>query len=385
MRQYVICFSSKVRRASVPFGWLHKAGAGEATMPDKPLLTATSDEGDSDQGKITVASAIPIDFTVVASAALATGQKIVLRNKDGNKALGDFTQASDANLTYRATTTLAGDAVVYAAIVEDKDGVANDIATSNDLTVTVGAATGGPPGGPPPNSDNGPATIVPEVAPGEYDANFAGWAAGAAAIVIAAIIWTTLNAFGNLDVPRTVTTLADKAVISGTFGERIAAGIIEGTLAVGAVMLVAGAFMAALETRGRLRRPDTPFEIKVKVTPGGAAATARGAHPAVTAIQATGEVIANLFGKVALMRAVAITLALGGLLVIASLWAATSYIPSNAPPIATTTSSPATTTIDGADGVTTTTAPTASGDDTADATTPTASGDDGSDTTTPTT
>jgi hypothetical protein len=98
-----------------------------------------------------------------------------------------------------------------------------------------------------------PGDVVAEVAPGEYDPRFAlisGIAAAVAAVLV--VLLLTVLMFG-IDLPGTVSTVGDNQQITGTWAQRFSGVLALILAAIGAIIIFGGLWLAALETRGRLR------------------------------------------------------------------------------------------------------------------------------------
>lgn len=94
---------------------------------------------------------------------------------------------------------------------------------------------------------------VAEIAPGEYDPKFAlisGIAAAVAAVLV--VLLLTVLMFG-IDLPGTVSTVGDNQQITGTWAQRFSGVLALILAAIGAIIIFGGLWLAALETRGRLR------------------------------------------------------------------------------------------------------------------------------------
>jgi hypothetical protein len=98
---------------------------------------------------------------------------------------------------------------------------------------------------------------VVELAAGEYDARFARWVgvifAGLALAVVATVSFQVLGAIDWSAAPDATAAGAAGGTGGGTFAERTRLAVAGLLVAVGGVLLLAGAALAALEVRGRQR------------------------------------------------------------------------------------------------------------------------------------
>ncbi|MCK0110938.1 hypothetical protein MWU75_02135 [Ornithinimicrobium sp. F0845] len=104
---------------------------------------------------------------------------------------------------------------------------------------------------------------VAEIAVGEYDSAFAkrGFIALVIAVVTVAVfqlIWIS-----EVTVPDTTATLTDDQQVMGTFAERMVSRVVLIGATTGIILLLVGAYLAALETRGRLRLPGQAPAVRV--------------------------------------------------------------------------------------------------------------------------
>lgn len=102
------------------------------------------------------------------------------------------------------------------------------------------------------NSDGTPPTGVAEVSSGEYDPDFA--LKGLVAVAVLAVLglglaWLIIRA---VSLPAAGTDIPAEVARDGTFTERVAAMIYALVAAAGVAITLVGAWLAALETRGRL-------------------------------------------------------------------------------------------------------------------------------------
>lgn len=91
---------------------------------------------------------------------------------------------------------------------------------------------------------------------GEYDPEFASLVGALAMVLIAVIIVGAGIAMVSLGIASVPATLPDGEVANGTWNQRALALLLFFMMAVGAAILVVGAALAALETRGRLREKE---------------------------------------------------------------------------------------------------------------------------------
>ncbi|WP_406048116.1 hypothetical protein [Kribbella sp. NBC_00889] len=98
-----------------------------------------------------------------------------------------------------------------------------------------------------------PDTTVAEVAPGEYDPKFAlisGIAAGLAAVLTGGLLVYLLL---DIDLPGTISIVGDNQQVTGTWAQRFSGILALVLVVIGAILIFGGLWLAALETRGRLR------------------------------------------------------------------------------------------------------------------------------------
>ncbi len=102
--------------------------------------------------------------------------------------------------------------------------------------------------------DPGPADgAITEVDIGEMDPGFAYFGGVFTAVLVALLaigMWLTLR---GIALPAESTTLGPGQVLSGGYGERVSSIVLVLAAFTGIILLVVGAYLAALETRGRLR------------------------------------------------------------------------------------------------------------------------------------
>ena len=244
--------------------------------------TASKINDSGTDNKITVAKkGDEVTFTATVEGATAS-TKLELR--DATKKLADFTGTGKT----RTAKWLAQDAVVHAAVVGES-------AKSSDYTVAVKpavvAAVAAPAADP---------AKVAEPEPGEFDAVFAIWTGIVAVVVLVVVAIALWGVFDAFRVPHILTKVGSGEVITGTFSERFAAKAILAVLALGGVLLVAGAWTGSLETRGRLNKPRPKPEPVVVVDVEGKEGLA-----------VVGDAAGKILEKLTVMRAVVAVLACG--------------------------------------------------------------------------
>jgi hypothetical protein len=204
-------------------------------MPESIELTATTADGTlataNEQGSLSLAVAGDEAITVVATVAPSDWAASDLALTRGTTSV-DSPPLREGD---RATWTLSGEHRfgIFVATATAADGTTT--VTSVSVTVTETATT------PEPAPDE-PGEQVANVPIGEYDAAYARWATGIATAFAAALL-LALAALAVVGLTADGADFAIRARASTTFM----------LVAVGALLLVAGTVMAALETRGRLK------------------------------------------------------------------------------------------------------------------------------------
>ncbi len=183
----------------------------------------------------------------------------------GVERFGTFRASADdaeAILDSMETTVVQAPAPVPAALPGGA-GLAGAGGTDPEGSDVAGPDVAGSGGGAPGGAGSGgagsgggagptPRPGVVDVQVGEYDGRFAGVVAGIFTILAVAVIWTISNAaVRGFEWGATDTTPA------GTYTERTTLMVMSLLIAVGSVVLLAGAALAALEVRARQRRRAT--------------------------------------------------------------------------------------------------------------------------------
>lgn len=153
-----------------------------------------------------------------------------------------------------------------------------------------------------------PEHVVAEVEPGHYDGRFAGWTGFAVFVLVAALVVVVGVAALRIAFPDAPMPLPQDQWMSGTYAERVAHAVLLIVSAGGVALLLIGGWLAAMETRGRVRR-------RVKVTQTGE--TTRGLG------DETGKAIATVVDALRQARGTVAVLSVAGIVLVAVLWAAT--------------------------------------------------------------
>lgn len=272
-----------------------KAG-GKSSVPGNPGEPATID------------IAPPSDVELIVTAPKGADPAKAKLTKDGTDVAATFTAGTESATTVPLSTVLAG-------LTEDQLGtytVTIDGGDSASLLVKKTATTGG--GSTPPTGG------VLELEPGVYDEAFARTTGIAAAVAAGAFILIALLSITRFPIQADQVTVAS-GWVTNTLAERVAGVVQLLALGLGAVLLVIGAWQAALEVRGRLT-------LKVTATGGD---TTRGVAPADL-----GDAVAKVLEVLRGARGTIATLAVGALIVLGALWSAahvasTSHGPQPAP------------------------------------------------------
>ncbi|MFB7884630.1 hypothetical protein [Microbacterium sp. NPDC056057] len=149
----------------------------------------------------------------------------------------------------------------YKAVGKDANGAdVESLPITLEITEDEGDG-GGNGGGPPP-----PVGKVIETDTGYYDEVFAVIVGLLTVAATAVVVWSAWTAIGRFGIDVAPQTIAEGTEVNGTWGQRALAVLLVFMLAVGAVMLIVGAALAALETRGRLKgRKDGSLKTRAGV------------------------------------------------------------------------------------------------------------------------
>ena len=266
-----------------------------------------------------------VTFTLSVGAGQTLHAPVIMRQQNQTALDGDYEFAPDnssATLSYTVTAESYGgfqasDTVAGKPVPADHGITLNPVDDKKPAKETTSGGSGG--------SDNDNPS---EIAIGEVDRPFAYATLGFVVLVSAGIgfaVWSVVN--------RTQFSLAgasvpDDMVLDGTFGQRSASALFWFGAGVGAIVLVVGAWLATLETRGRLRAP-------IKGVDG-----SKG--PVFGVGEAELKAIADILDKARRLRgSIAVVLA-GFFILVISLWgmnALTADAPAPAPTV-TVTSAP---------------------------------------------
>lgn len=155
---------------------------------------------------------------------------------------------------------------------------------------------------PAPAPDDGPS----ELEIGELDRPFAYVTlvfVAAVAAAIGAAVWSVIS---RVELPGPGVVFSTDQVVDGTFGQRAAFIVLINGAGIGGITLAIGAWLAAIETRGRLRAP-------VK-----AGAPSKGAGVGVEAAEL--DAIANIVDKARRLRGSMAVVIAGGVVLAISMW-----------------------------------------------------------------
>lgn len=250
----------------------------------------------------------PADVELTVTAPKGTDPTKAKLTKDGTDVAATFAAGTETATTVPLSTTLAG-------LTEDKLGtytVTIDGGDSASLLIKKTATAG--------NGSTPPTGGVMELEPGVYDKAFAKTTGIAAAVAGGAFILIALFSITRFPLQAEQVAVAS-GWVTNTLAERVASAVQLLALGLGAVLLVIGAWQAALEVRGRLT---------LKVTAYGGDTTRNVAPPDV------GEAVAKVLEVLRGARGTIATLAVGALVVLGALWSAahvasTSHGPQPAP------------------------------------------------------
>ncbi len=242
----------------------------------------------------------PADVELIVTAPKGADPAKAKLTKGGTDVAAIFAAGATTETTVALSTVLAG-------LTEEKLGtytVTIDGGDSASLLIRKTATTGG--GSPPPTGG------VMELEPGVYDEAFARTTGIVAAVAGGAFILIALVSISRFPLQADQVTVAS-GWVTNTVAERIAGAVQLLALGLGAVLLVIGAWQAALEVRGRLT---------LKITATGEDTT-RGVAPADL-----GEAVAKVLEVLRGARGTIATLAVGALVVLGALWSA-AYVASS--------------------------------------------------------
>lgn len=178
---------------------------------------------------------------------------------------------------------------------------------------------------------------------GLFDKGFTARTGAVALLLALVVVVLTARGVAAVELPARTAVLTDTEIPFGTFPERVAAIVAISALGLGALVLIVGAWMGLLETRGRLKLvPATTVEVPnaehVGImdlgTPAGA----------LKDILTSGGALMDSFKG---MRATAAALFCGAVVVLAALWSVTS-VADNSTPTPTTTTTPVVASVGGA-------------------------------------
>ncbi len=170
---------------------------------------------------------------------------------------------------------------------------------------------------------------VVDVAIGEFDPWFTRIGAIFTFLVVVGLGYAAKELIQDVAVPLESAVLRDVDVPNGTFAERSAGRIQMLSAALGGMLLAVGAFLAALETRGRLT---------ARVTQKGG--PSEGEERGLLAPEA-GDALAKVLAELRTVRGTIAALAVGAVLLCGSLWASASTATSDSMPALTGGTGPA--------------------------------------------
>jgi hypothetical protein len=143
-----------------------------------------------------------------------------------------------------------------------------------------------------------------EIEVGELDRTFAYITLSFVVLITAAICFAVWSVVSRITFSPAGTLVAKSQVIDGSFGQRAALVVLIITAAVGAVVLLVGAWLAALETRGRLRARIVGESSK------GSGVAAALDSPALDSLAKVIEASRRIRGSIAIVLSGAVILAL---------------------------------------------------------------------------
>lgn len=213
---------------TLTFTATNQAGKSAETSSDGSVLTLEADEG--------------ADVTFTLTSPDKIDQPVIKRQEDDQAVDVDYDVSDPKRVTavYKATTfgTFLASATLAGTPTTADQGV---------RLVKAAAATTQPVGRDP--QEDQPS----EIEVGEFDRWFAISTLLFATLISAGVgfvVWTVIS---RVFLPAAGALVAEDQVPDGTFGQRAALILLSITAGIGGVTLITGAWLAALETRGRLR------------------------------------------------------------------------------------------------------------------------------------
>lgn len=201
--------------------------------------TGTTTAVPSEDGSLALTIEPPADVLLTVTAPESTEASAVKVSKDGTEVQVTFTAGTATDGTVPLTGTLTG-------VTEDDLGTYTVTDGTDTATLDIKASATEPPV----EGEDEPDAAL-EVAPGVYDREFAMRSGAVAAGLAVAVLVLSFASIGRFGLEAELTTVT-QGWVTNTLAERVA-GVVQLTaLAVGAALLVVGAWLAALEVRGRL-------------------------------------------------------------------------------------------------------------------------------------
>ncbi len=265
----------------------------------------------SEDGTHTLAFTPPGDVEVTVKTPQGTVPSAVRMTLKNAPVDTTFVAGAETSGLVPMTATLAG-------VTEDQLGTYTVTVGTDSTTLVLKKADTEQEKSPP------DAEHVVEVQPGVYDKAFARATGVTAAVLGGALVLISLISILRFSLEAAQVTVTS-GWVANTLADRIAGAVQLLALALGGTMLVAGAWQAALEVRGRLT---------VTVHAKGGAST-RGVSP-VDLGEAVSKVLEVLKG----MRGTVATLGVGALVVLGALWSSASVATSSHGPQPSPTSPP---------------------------------------------
>lgn len=180
-----------------------------------------------------------VTFTLTSTDVISAPE---IERKENGEKITVFTPAADnlsATAEFTVTKTSFGLFAGSATI--------NGAQQKADNAVMITLADSSPEGG---TNDGGPA--VNELQVGELDRPFLYITLGFVALLSLAVAAAVWNVIGRVELPEAEAIETGKAIV-GTWGERVASVVLMIGLGAGIIVMFIGAWLGAIETRGRLR------------------------------------------------------------------------------------------------------------------------------------
>jgi hypothetical protein len=195
----------------------------------------------------------------------------------------------------------------------------SEVTSANGIELTKPAAAQGQ--SPTGTTDDPPS----ELEIGELDRPFAYITLLLVAVLATAVGFAVWSVISRVSLPDAGTTVSGEEILDGSFGQRIASIVLIVGAGIGGITLIVGAWLAALETRGRLRAPVKGSDAKGVGTSLGAAEL---------------NAIAVILDKFRKLRGAIAVVAAGFLILAISMWGANTMAGAEPAPAPTASSEP---------------------------------------------